>query len=110
MNIDINKALEQLAAAFLKTYKHPEIDVKASEIYEGLFANMNWGAEDVAKTNVKVTKPKEMTKQERIDAYLDELINVESAKELIGDGGEVAYFAAKKAGIEAGLRALQEGR
>lgn len=99
---------EAKAAEFLKTYKHPEIDVKASDIYEGLFANMNWEAEDMEKTNAKVTKSKEKTKQERIDAYLDDLINVENAKELIGDGGEVAYYAAKKAGIEAGLRGMTE--
>lgn len=96
---------EGQSAEFLKTYKHPEVDVIASDIFEGLFLNMTWGAEDVIKPiKATVTKTKEPTKQELIDGYLDDLINVSNAIELIGD--EDGYYDAKKAGILAGLEAM----
>lgn len=57
-----------------------------------------------------ITPPSKRTlnarKQERIDGYLDDLINVNNAIELIGDGGELQYYGAKKAGILAGLEAM----
>lgn len=89
---------------FLKTYEHPEIDVIATELYENLFGNIFEEAEDMTKQVITVKAPKELTKQEKIDGYLDELINVNNAIELIGDeGGEYAYYGARKAGILAGL-------
>lgn len=96
-------------AEFLKTYEHPEVDVIALDIFENMFVNMTWGAEDVIQPiKATVAKTKEPTKQELIDGYLDELINVNNAIELIGD--EDGYYGAKKAGILAGMKALVERR
>lgn len=97
---------EGKTAEFLKTYKHPEIDVAATQLYEKLFGNIFEGeAEEMTINPIKTTvkKAKEPTKQELIDGYLDELINVNNAIELIGDGGDLAYYGARIAGILAGL-------
>jgi len=56
---------------FLETYEHPKVDVVAMDIFENLFANMNWEAEEMTKPQA-VSKPKEKTEQQRIDALLDE--------------------------------------
>lgn len=91
--------------AFLKTYEHPEIDVVAMDIFEGLFANMTWEAEDVVKPIKAVTKKaKEPTKQERIDALLDDMNNVNNAIELISD--EDGGYADRLGEIKAELGTL----
>lgn len=76
---------EVYSEIYLETYEHPIIDVVASDIFANLFANMNWEAEVMTKPVKAVNKTKEPTKQERIDALLDEMNNVNNAIELIGD-------------------------
>jgi len=73
--------------AFLKTYEHPEIDVIASNIYDEMFTNMTWEVRDVVNPIKAVIAPKGPTKQERIDALLDDMNNVNTAMALIGDEG-----------------------
>lgn len=97
---------EGQSAEFLKTYKHPEIDVIATHLYEELFGNIFEGEAEEMTIKPTTKTAKEPTKQERIDGYLDELINVNNAIELIGDDGDLAYYGARKAGILAGLEAL----
>lgn len=57
---------------FLKTYEHPEIDVIASEMFEGMFGNIFGEVEQMTKP-VKTVTSKGPTKQVRINAYLDEM-------------------------------------
>lgn len=74
---------------FLKTYEHPEIDVIAVEMFDGMFGNIFGEAEQMTSPfkTVYQKKTKEPTKQERIDALLDDMNNVYNAIELVGDEG-----------------------
>src|SRR5690554_2015861 len=94
---------------FLKTYEHPEIDVVASDLFENMFGNIFGGEADTViqpykPINTIIKKPKEPTKQERIDALLDDMNNVNNAIELIGDEG--GGYAERLGEIKAELGAI----
>lgn len=95
---------------FLKTYEHPEIDVIASEMFDGMFGNIFGEAEQMTKpvNTVTTKKTKEPTRQELIDVLLDDMNNVYNAIELVGDDG--GDYGRRIDEIKAELSAVTEGR
>lgn len=88
---------------FLENYEHPKFDeISPFNLFE--FFNEN--------TEVKpmTTKPetKVLSKQERTDALLDDLLNVYQAMEVIGDAD--GHYQRRIDEIEAELKEVNDGR
>jgi len=95
---------------FLKTYQHPEVDEIATRLYDEVFGNIFGGEAETVMQPIKTIvtkKAKEPTKQERIDALLDDMNNVNTAIELIGD--EDGGYAKRLGEIKAELTVITEG-
>lgn len=85
------------AERYLETFEHPEVsDVSPMDIFELL------GTEEIPMTKKSDKKPRKPSKQERIDALLDERINVTTAIKEIGDAD--GYYQRRIDEIEAELK------